>query len=231
MTLFKEYKYKNTCVIFRRKNDDVKFPILNYFQDAGIDLCCEKSFVISSQQQLVVSTGLFIEHFPDDCYGQLLSKSGIVKNKEVEVKGGVIDKGYQGEIFVILKNYSSVSHSFEKGDKICQLVFIKILIPEISCDIERLDQGFGSFDIAKEKNDSETEEFETDYVSMLNLVLQQKKINFPDFNIKMLDKGNKCVFVFTTSLIINNETVLFEGIHVKKKYAKQLICKNILDAL
>ena len=43
---------------------------------------------------------------PEGYYAQLMSKSGIMVLYELEVKGGVIDPDYTGNIGVVLKNNS-----------------------------------------------------------------------------------------------------------------------------
>ena len=62
---------------------------------------------------------------------------------------GVIDVGYTGSIAVKLYNHSGVDYTVHRGDKISQLVVVKIDTPELVLvekleDTERGNGGFGS---------------------------------------------------------------------------------------
>ena len=62
---------------------------------------------------------------------------------------GVIDVGYTGSIAVKLYNYSGADYAVHRGDKISQLVVVKIDTPELVlveklADTERGNGGFGS---------------------------------------------------------------------------------------
>ena len=41
---------------------------------------------------------------PKGNYGRITSKSGLALNYGIDVKAGVVDRGYQGNVGVILKN-------------------------------------------------------------------------------------------------------------------------------
>ncbi len=87
---------------------------------------------------------------PDGYVGFLKSKSGL--NVKQGIRGeGVIDAGYTGSIVVKLYNDSDNWHTFEKGNKLIQLVVLPI--PEVELeltdkefikDTERGSNGFGS---------------------------------------------------------------------------------------
>jgi dUTP pyrophosphatase len=77
----------------------------------------------------------------------LTSKSGLM------LKGitsrGTIDQEYTGEIRAVLFNHSWVPVRIKKGQKITQLVLMRISIPELDFvdklgETERADGGFGS---------------------------------------------------------------------------------------
>ena len=62
---------------------------------------------------------------------------------------GVIDVGYTGSIAVKLYNHSGMDYSVRRGDKISQLVVVKIDTPDLVlvdklADTERGNGGFGS---------------------------------------------------------------------------------------
>ena len=59
-----------------------------------------------------------------------MSKSGLVVLYELEVKAGVIDPDYTGNIGVVLKNNSQSLFEQVVGEPIAQLLFIKVATPK-----------------------------------------------------------------------------------------------------
>jgi dUTPase len=57
---------------------------------------------------------------------EIKSKSGIAVKKGCVVGACVVDRGYTGEIFVNLWNFSNMGAQFNPGDKVAQAVFVKI---------------------------------------------------------------------------------------------------------
>lgn len=117
--------------------------------DAGWDLRTPKRVVVPPNGNVVVDTGVHIE-VPKECAGFLKSKSGLnVKN---HLTGeGVIDVGYKGCVIVKLYNNSGEQHVFEAGDKLIQIVFVRIntdFMGQVPLsefeDSERGENGFGS---------------------------------------------------------------------------------------
>lgn len=79
---------------------------------------------------------------------EVRSKSGLMKNLGV-FTDGTVDQGFDGSIGVILFNHSQGIRKFKAGDKIAQIVFTKIGIPEFIqvekiAGGERGAAGFGS---------------------------------------------------------------------------------------
>jgi deoxyuridine 5'-triphosphate nucleotidohydrolase len=90
-----------------------------------------------------------ITQIPEDCYGQLASRSGLSKNYGLEVGAGVIDSSYRGLISVVLFNHGFQDYTVKHGQKIAQLITIKInnnpyiQVSELG-DSTRGSNGFGS---------------------------------------------------------------------------------------
>ena len=86
------------------------------------------NFVLCPKEQTTVFIDIAVQ-IPDGYYGQVTSKSGITTLHEVNVKAGVIDPDYTGNIGVVLKNDSN--HPFEQlvGQPIAQLLFIRVATP------------------------------------------------------------------------------------------------------
>ncbi|XP_030058356.1 uncharacterized protein LOC115469710 [Microcaecilia unicolor] len=98
-----------------------------------------------------IYTGLGLQ-IPDDCYGQLSSRSSLAM-LDLTVLGGVIDADYQGEIQVLLYNGSEEVFNINPGGRIAQVVIISIntttpqkLLP-LARSTTRGVAGFGSTDL------------------------------------------------------------------------------------
>lgn len=128
------------------KLDEGSMPIRAHDHDAGLDLCATKSGWIFPKSRKVFSTGCRIA-IPVGYAGMLTSKSGMM------LKGitsrGTIDSGYTGVIRAVLFNHSWKFVRIRKGQKITQLVLMKIITPNLELvdsleETDRGDNGFGS---------------------------------------------------------------------------------------
>ena len=96
--------------------------------------------------QRVLGTGVHVE-IPRWYVGMLTSKSGLMMNGITS--RGTIDCGYTGEIKAVLFNHSWVPVRIKKGQKITQLVLMRIATPTLEFvenlgETERANGGFGS---------------------------------------------------------------------------------------
>ena len=121
-------------------------PTRAHKDDAGLDLYATKGGWIWPKSRKVFGTGLHAE-IPQGYVGMLTSKSGLM------LKGitsrGTIDCGYTGEIRAVLYNHSWMPVRIKKGQKITQLVLMRIAYPtleyvETLSETERANGGFGS---------------------------------------------------------------------------------------
>jgi dUTP pyrophosphatase len=89
---------------------------------------------------------------PHGTYTQIKSRSGISVKHNVDVQAGVIDADYTGNVTVVLHNYGTTPFQVNIGDKIAQLLLIKVATPEIHTttadppETQRVTKGFGSTD-------------------------------------------------------------------------------------
>ena len=116
--------------------------------DAGLDLKTPIAFGLQDGQSISIDTGVHVE-LPHGYYGKIESKSGLNVKYGIVSCGGVIDEGYTGSIAVKLYNLSGSAYSFEKGDKIAQLVIQPYYAPPLEIvsrleETDRGDSGFGS---------------------------------------------------------------------------------------
>ena len=82
---------------------------------------------------------------PDGYVGLITSKSGLM------LKGitsrGTIDSSYRGTIGAVLYNHSQEGYAVHAGDKVCQIVIVPIVLPEIEyvTGLDETDRGEGGF--------------------------------------------------------------------------------------
>jgi dUTP pyrophosphatase len=124
---------------------NVQVPTLGTPGSAGYDLYlpCE---TIQEPGLNPVKLGISVA-IPQEHYGQIHDRSSIAK-KNITTSAGVIDSDYRGEVIILLTNHNSYPITFDKGDRIAQLIIHSIITPSIQV-VETLDQtqrtgGFGS---------------------------------------------------------------------------------------
>lgn len=122
-------------------------PVRAHETDAGLDLLSPVETVIPAHGAVTVDTGVHIE-LPPNTAGFLKSKSGL-NVKHGITSEGVIDVGYTGSVAVKLYNHSGMDYTVRRGDKISQLVVVKIDTPDLVLvdkltETERGEGGFGS---------------------------------------------------------------------------------------
>ena len=94
----------------------------------GYDSFTPIDFVIQPKEQKTVFIDLAITP-PEGYYAQLMLKSGLKVLYELEVKAGIIDPDFTGNIGVVLKNNSNKPIKRIAGEQIAQLLFIKVATP------------------------------------------------------------------------------------------------------
>lgn len=115
--------------------------------DAGADIRTPLAFSVMPHSAVTIDTGVHIE-IPAGYVGLIKSKSGLNVNKSILTEG-VIDHGYTGTIRVKLYNHGEQTVTFERGDKITQLVVVPFMAAEFTqvdeiTGGERGSSGFGS---------------------------------------------------------------------------------------
>ena len=139
-------------------DNEAIMPTRAHDTDAGLDLYAREERLIGGTGEFAVyndidnyevfDTGVHIE-LPPGTFGQLFSKSGLNVNYNIVSCGGTIDEGYTGSIKVKLYNLGRKPYMIRKGQKICQLVIMPCLKPELELvdkleETERGSNGFGS---------------------------------------------------------------------------------------
>lgn len=119
---------------------------------AGWDICASAEVVVAAGQVAKVPTGLHLI-IPSSHYGQLMSRSGLAAKNNVTVEGGVIDSDYRGEIMVILRNGGGEPYTVKEGDRVAQLLFIRV--PAVAFD-EVTEKQFAALSTAESGSGSGT---------------------------------------------------------------------------
>ena len=113
----------------------------------GYGLFTPIDFLIQPNEQKTIFIDLAVMP-PEGYYAQLMSKLGLTVLYKLEVKAGVIDPDFTGNIGVVLKNNSDQLIECVVGKQIAQLLFIKVATPILIqmtslVKTERGEYGFG----------------------------------------------------------------------------------------
>jgi dUTP pyrophosphatase len=135
----------------RRLDERAQLPSRAYPGDAGLDLYALDDGVLAPGERASIRTGIAIE-IPDGQAGLVLPRSGLAARHGIAIVNapGLIDSGYRGEVRVLLLNTDrTASFTFSSGERIAQLVLVRIETPEIVevdalATSERGAGGFGS---------------------------------------------------------------------------------------
>ena len=133
---------------YRLLTPTAKAPTKAHEHDAAFDIYADNTRAIElGPLARPISTGLVLL-IPEGYCGVLKGRSGLAKNRSVEILGGVIDSGYTGEIQVIMRS-EEMGVEIICGKRIAQLLILPVPAVEFQ-QVESLDatargeKGFGS---------------------------------------------------------------------------------------
>ena len=133
----------------RRLDTRARLPTRAYPGDAGLDLYALEDAVLAPGERASIPTGVAVE-IPDGQAGLVLPRSGLAAKHGISVVNapGLIDAGYRGELRVLLLNTDrSATFEIAPGDRIAQLVLVRVETPEV-VEVEELalsERGAGGF--------------------------------------------------------------------------------------
>ena len=141
----------------QKLNNNAALPKRSADGTAGYDLCASQDCTIPAGGKGLVHTRLSIS-FPAGLYARIAPRSGLALKKFIDVRAGVVDSNYRGEVGVVLFNHGDQDFVVKMGDRIAQLILEKIdtLLVE---EVQGLDNtvrgtgGFGSIGV-KSSNDT-----------------------------------------------------------------------------
>ncbi len=117
---------------------------------SGFDIyaACGEDIVIAPGQAVMVGSGIELS-IPVGFEGQIRPRSGLALNRRISLLNspGTIDSDYRGEVGVILYNFGDRPFDVHRGDRIAQIVFIRLpgveLVEKDKLDVT--DRGSGGF--------------------------------------------------------------------------------------
>ncbi len=129
---------------------DATLPAYQTEHSAGMDLRSTVDVALTPGERKLVPTGLRMA-IPEGYEGQVRPRSGLALKHGIGMVNapGTIDSDYRGEIGVLLINLGQETVTFQKGERIAQLVICPIARARL-LPMEELEQtvrgagGFGS---------------------------------------------------------------------------------------
>lgn len=133
----------------RRLDERAILPTRAYAGDAGLDVYALEPATLGPGERASIRTGISVE-IPSGHAGLVLPRSGLAARHGIALVNapGLIDAGYRGEVQVLLLNTDrSRTFTLVAGDRIAQLVLVRIEAPEV-LEVDELagsDRGAGGF--------------------------------------------------------------------------------------
>ena len=126
---------------------EVKIPTKTYSLDAGYDCYLIEDLIVPAYSAIKFPLGFAIQINPNEML-TIRSRSS-AKLKGVSCAESTCDAGYTGQLHGFLINHTSKDIFFSKGERVVQLVFVKIaesstLVPGQLGDTERGSAAFGA---------------------------------------------------------------------------------------
>ena len=143
-------KYK---ILDNRIGTEFDIPRYQTSGSAGMDLiaCCEESITLSPNQSTIIPSGISIFIEDNNFAAIVIPRSGLGAKKGLVCGNllGLIDSDYQGPLSISLWNRSESEIVINPGERVAQLVVIRVnqveldLVDEFT-ETERGNKGFGS---------------------------------------------------------------------------------------
>lgn len=105
--------------------------------DSGFDLYANTGVerTIDPGRRWTVPAGIHLA-MPVGVEAQTRGRSGLARDHGVVIVPGTIDSGYRGEIGITLINLGHEAWKFCPGDRIAQLVFASVIVPDVMSETD-----------------------------------------------------------------------------------------------
>lgn len=136
-----------------KTHPDAKLPCLahsdDFTGDTGYDVYAVEHVIILAWSSEVVPIGLEVAYITPGYWFQVCAKSGLGFKYSLQPHPGIIDNGYRGDCGIKMYNLSGTHYTFNKGDKVAQLVIhrlhhVDMSFTESKMDSKRGAAGYGS---------------------------------------------------------------------------------------
>jgi len=128
-------------------SESAKIPTKGTDAAAGYDLYAAENGEIDPLKRNLIKTNISIA-IPKGYYGRIAPRSGLANKNGIDVMAGVIDSDYRGDVGVILYNTGVEAFSYNRGDRVAQLIIEKchkadwLQVEDLS-ETDRGDGGYG----------------------------------------------------------------------------------------
>ena len=134
-------------VRIQKLKEDARLPSYAHPGDVGMDMYAMETVTIAPGEHYRFFHGFALE-FPEG-YAAIVKDKSSISRAGLHTMGGVFDAGYRGEYNTHLVNLSDSPYTFEKGDKVSQLILYPVAIANLEevdelSDSSRGDGAFGS---------------------------------------------------------------------------------------
>ena len=132
---------------FQKLHPDAQVPSYAHVGDAGADVYTVAEITLEPCDRAAIPTGLAVD-IPIGYEIQVRPKSGLALKHGVTVLNtpGTIDAGYRGEIQILMINLGKEAYTFEKGQKVAQLVLKPVVQASyVEGELGNSDRGIGGF--------------------------------------------------------------------------------------
>jgi len=122
-------KHVTVAVVRLPHGRDLPLPSYATEDSAGLDLLCAEHDPVTLEpgKRAMIATGLAMQ-LPSGFEAQVRPRSGLAAKHGVTVLNspGTIDADYRGEVKVILINHGDEAMTFQRGDRIAQMVIAPV---------------------------------------------------------------------------------------------------------
>jgi dUTP pyrophosphatase len=130
-------KVSEDTIVFHKLSESAVIPTKRHASDAGYDLSSTIDLNLKSGSNHLFNTNIRVE-LPIGYCGTIYGRSGLALHNSITAHPGIIDQGYTGDLGVILFNLGKENYVIRKGDRIAQLVVVKVWQP---LDLDGQTQG------------------------------------------------------------------------------------------
>lgn len=105
----------------------------SYNDDGGFDIEIAEDIIIGLDELVVIDTDISFSEIPKGYCIEVLGRSSSVFVNKLFVPTTIVDAGYTGCISYAVINMSNSSYKLKRGDRVAQLVIVKIedtIIPD-----------------------------------------------------------------------------------------------------